>query len=491
MSQLKRLTEIFIKDSAKFSLQLKRLDKLDKMTKKIKKYDPVRLDLYFDNNHPSRKNAYYSPYQMTDGDLRTHKEFDGQQDARTYVIKLAENKFEMTTQDLAGINAMVRGMKDAVDSEIFAPKPVRIMNPDRETFKYTGAKPEDFKEGLDYILDLANKNEANLHPFLLASLVHYLLVLLHPFSNGNGRTARMLITYIIKKYGYDLPHPAVEQYYVWSKFEYDMALNFNGDYYSESDLLKLDVHKWNGYLLKSFKEAYKLLLLAKYKCRFEAIKASFGLATPIHVPIHPVPENVELQVDYKYIKNYGEIGGVWAYTNEEGQVLTWLVKFKGTELNNFSKNYFTFQYFTNGKWLLSNLDFDLMPMYRLHMVKNSYADTYVICEGEKAAAAAAKMAKGTNYIAVSGHRGYPYIGKTDWAPLKGKNIIIWRDNDMTGKAAEMELLPILKGLDCNIRIIPDEALKDKKSKWDAADALEEGMTQSEFVDFVEKKSVKY
>ena len=42
------------------------------------------------------------------------------------------------------------------------------------------------------------------HPIVLASLFHYKFIRIHPFDDGNGRTARLLMNMILMYYGYPL-----------------------------------------------------------------------------------------------------------------------------------------------------------------------------------------------------------------------------------------------------------------------------------------------
>lgn len=57
---------------------------------------------------------------------------------------------------------------------------------------------EDFFEWL-------NSHEGKeLHPVLRAGVVHYILVAIHPFVEGNGRTARAYATLVLLKEGYDI-----------------------------------------------------------------------------------------------------------------------------------------------------------------------------------------------------------------------------------------------------------------------------------------------
>lgn len=41
-----------------------------------------------------------------------------------------------------------------------------------------------------------------LHPVALAAQAHYRLVSIHPFLDGNGRSARLLMNLILMRYGY-------------------------------------------------------------------------------------------------------------------------------------------------------------------------------------------------------------------------------------------------------------------------------------------------
>lgn len=44
----------------------------------------------------------------------------------------------------------------------------------------------------------------NLHPVRFSAQAHFKLVDIHPFVDGNGRTARLLMNLILMKYGYPI-----------------------------------------------------------------------------------------------------------------------------------------------------------------------------------------------------------------------------------------------------------------------------------------------
>lgn len=58
--------------------------------------------------------------------------------------------------------------------------------------------PDEMKELIAFI----NSNQNELRPIELASYAHYYLAWIHPFEDGNGRIARLLLNLILVRYGY-------------------------------------------------------------------------------------------------------------------------------------------------------------------------------------------------------------------------------------------------------------------------------------------------
>ncbi|MBU1202097.1 MAG: Fic family protein [Nanoarchaeota archaeon] len=67
-------------------------------------------------------------------------------------------------------------------------------------FKSTPAKY--VKIDMDILLDWYEKNKRKLHPLVLATLFHHKFEKIHPFMDGNGRTGRMLMNFILLKNNY-------------------------------------------------------------------------------------------------------------------------------------------------------------------------------------------------------------------------------------------------------------------------------------------------
>jgi Fic family protein len=56
----------------------------------------------------------------------------------------------------------------------------------------------------DFFEWLNSKSSKDMHPIIKAGIAHYILVAIHPFVEGNGRTARAFTTLVLIKEGYDI-----------------------------------------------------------------------------------------------------------------------------------------------------------------------------------------------------------------------------------------------------------------------------------------------
>jgi Fic family protein len=88
--------------------------------------------------------------------------------------------------------------------------------------------PRLFAELCDYITERRRAAD----PILLAGLFHRQCVIIHPFMDGNGRTARLLTTGILGQGGLDIFRIfAFENYYNRDISRYFQAVGLRGDYY--------------------------------------------------------------------------------------------------------------------------------------------------------------------------------------------------------------------------------------------------------------------
>ena len=79
---------------------------------------------------------------------------------------------------------------------------------------------------LDELVDYVTTTDD--HPLLVAAIVHYQLVTIHPFLDGNGRTARLLSSYILDINGYGFNRMgSLEEYFAYDVNEYYSALQMD------------------------------------------------------------------------------------------------------------------------------------------------------------------------------------------------------------------------------------------------------------------------
>jgi Fic family protein len=81
-----------------------------------------------------------------------------------------------------------------------SPNSVRLTN--GEIFHY--ASPSEVPIQMEELVNWYNQNSASEDPIILASLLHYKFVRIHPFDDGNGRVARLLMNYVLLKHNYPL-----------------------------------------------------------------------------------------------------------------------------------------------------------------------------------------------------------------------------------------------------------------------------------------------
>lgn len=97
---------------------------------------------------------------------------------------------------------------------LFAVYDSKTGNPD-----YIPPEYSDVPGLLDELIEYVNTTDD--HPLIVAAVVHYQLVTIHPFEDGNGRTARLLSGYIMDLNGYGFNGiGSLEEYFAYDVDEY-------------------------------------------------------------------------------------------------------------------------------------------------------------------------------------------------------------------------------------------------------------------------------
>ena len=89
--------------------------------------------------------------------------------------------------------------------------------------EYIPPESKDIGPLLDELIAYVNTSDD--HPILRAAVVHYQLVTIHPFEDGNGRTARLMSDYVLDYYDYGFQNiGSLEEYFAYDVDEYYCSL---------------------------------------------------------------------------------------------------------------------------------------------------------------------------------------------------------------------------------------------------------------------------
>lgn len=107
------------------------------------------------------------------------------------------------------------------------------------------------------------------------------------------------------------------------------------------------------------------------------------------------------------------------------------------------------------------------PLYNLPGIVETRG-LVIAVEGEKCADALRE----DGWVATTVMGGAQAIGTTDWAPLRGRDVLLWRDNDRAGQVWQEKAVEALRTAEAaSVRVVP--VPRDRPEKWDAADATVE------------------
>ncbi|MDP1729129.1 MAG: Fic family protein, partial [archaeon] len=82
--------------------------------------------------------------------------------------------------------------------------------------KFIPPTPVELQTLLKEFFDWYNQNKNKISPVELAALVHLKFVTIHPFSDGNGRISRLMMNFVLNKFGFpmlDIPYTKRSGYY--------------------------------------------------------------------------------------------------------------------------------------------------------------------------------------------------------------------------------------------------------------------------------------
>lgn len=212
------------------------LDEIDALAKELKSLLPIapenkqkldkkyRLEFNYNSNHLEGNTLTFGETELllifddTKGNhsMREYEEMKAHDVAYQLVEEWAKDKeHPLTEQNVKNLNKIIlvrpfwkeaitpdgQRTKRIISIGNYKEYPNSVLLTNGEMFEYTS--PIDTPIQMAELIDWYRSEEHGLHPVTLAAMLHYKFVRIHPFDDGNGRIARLLMNYVLLRN--DLP----------------------------------------------------------------------------------------------------------------------------------------------------------------------------------------------------------------------------------------------------------------------------------------------
>lgn len=182
-------------------------------------------------------------------------------------------KEDISPENILFIHKLISNntLDDVIDEGRFRDNnDIHVVNYSNSEIVYTPPSKDELNALLNDLCDFFNKdNETFIHPIIKGCIIHFMISWIHPFTDGNGRTARTIFYWYMLKKGYWLTeYLSISRIIKDTKSQYENAF-----LYSEAD--ENDLGYFITYHIKTMEKAYtalKLYISRKQQEVFQAAK---------------------------------------------------------------------------------------------------------------------------------------------------------------------------------------------------------------------------
>ena len=140
--------------------------------------------------------------QPLETDKATEDAIKGYRDAMTYIVQLAQaSDFSYTSDLIRSLHFMIQQYDLSKHPGAWRPGAVYVKNEANGEVVYEGAPIEEVPALMAELIQSLITRTADAHYFVRSAMAHLNLVMIHPFSDGNGRMARALQTLVLGREG--------------------------------------------------------------------------------------------------------------------------------------------------------------------------------------------------------------------------------------------------------------------------------------------------
>lgn len=169
-------------------------------------------------------------------------------------LRLVDDLSQTPTVSLKNVlglhKAVMSGLTETSKIGVFRKGKIYITN--QEKVVYTGPESKEVIVSIEDLLSWLISAQ-DIHPILRAGLLHYQFVSIHPFSDGNGRTARLITLLQLYQSGWDFRKSlALDEFYNSDRLGYYRALQTGKSY---DDRQSAELTGWITYFVRGFWES--------------------------------------------------------------------------------------------------------------------------------------------------------------------------------------------------------------------------------------------
>ena len=151
---------------------------------------------------------------------------------------------------------------------------------------------------MEELCKFVNEDKVFIHPIIKASIIHFMIGFIHPFKDGNGRTARALFYWYLLKKDYSLIKSiSISRAILDSRIQYDKA-------YLKSENDDNDLTYFIMYSIKSLRVAFESLVRYRDKKKDEREKSNLIAYKLIQKGLHKRQADL---VGYLYSKGTNKV----------------------------------------------------------------------------------------------------------------------------------------------------------------------------------------
>lgn len=160
---------------------------------------------------------------------------------------LEEGKTILSLNLLLKIQKQVtEGLLPKFESGNFREKSVVVNNPRTHQMVYLPPDIKDVKPLVEDLVEFVSQHREKIDPLILAGVFHKQMVLIHPFTDGNGRTTRLATKILLAEMGLNTFNLfSFENYYNQNVTRYFQTVGEFGEFYEILD--KIDFTNWLEY----------------------------------------------------------------------------------------------------------------------------------------------------------------------------------------------------------------------------------------------------